>query len=354
MPNTSLRRLTTKTLPKIHVNDWRRKFYKSGTAEENSSPRSVWQTPREIPLKVRWKFNEGNSATKVRAALLLDGNPATGPTNTVQRRKHLLQFATNSVLLQLYPIHIFTSQIYKYDKGWSYSGGASSQRRIILQALTRLNFFDFQKFEYHYFNDFSIVIDNSPESNGYQFLSMTRKFWRFSNLDQPQPRLRAHRDPPHTSSRIFPLLSTFLTYCETRTIRRHFCDAINAYAAAQNSFIHSCMIQHEKIFSNIFSISRQIPLTKFFKQVILCDTGIAKISVVSLQHLRTDRKFYKQHPTFLREDKLPTYFRSLHTFAEISSTDDTQRRVESWYFFLDLQVLQWLLVQKDVETKHKK
>jgi len=45
-----------------------------------------------------------------------------------------------------------------------------------LQALTRLNFFDFQKFEYHYFNDFSIVIDNSPESNGYQFLSMTRKF----------------------------------------------------------------------------------------------------------------------------------------------------------------------------------
>ena len=192
MPHTSLRRSTTKTLPKIQVNDWRRKFYKSGTAEENSSPRSVWQTPREIPLKVRWKFNEGNSATKVRAALLLDGNPATGPTNTVQRRKHLLQFATNSVLLQLYPIHIFTIQIFAYDKGSSYSGGASSQRRIILQALTRLNFFDFQKFEYH--------------------------------------------------SRIFPLLSTFLTYCETRTIRRHFCDAIHAYAAAQNSFIHSCMI----------------------------------------------------------------------------------------------------------------
>ena len=183
MPNTSLRRLTTKTLPKIQVNDWRRKFYKSGTAEENSSPRSVWQTPREIPLKVRWKFNEGNSATKVRAALLLDGNPATGPTNTVQRRKHLLQFATNSVLLQLYPIHIFTSQIHEYDKGCLYSGGASSQRRIILQALTRLNFFDFQKFEYHYFDDFSIVIDNLPESNGYKFLSMTRKFWRFSNLD---------------------------------------------------------------------------------------------------------------------------------------------------------------------------
>ena len=87
MPNTSLRRLTTKTLPKIQVNDWRRKFYKSGTAEENSSPRSVWQTPREIPLKVRWKFNEGNSATKVRAAQLLDGNPATGPTNTVQTKK---------------------------------------------------------------------------------------------------------------------------------------------------------------------------------------------------------------------------------------------------------------------------
>ena len=52
-----------------------------------------------------------------------------------------------------------------------------------LQALTRLNFFDFQIFEN--FNDFSIVIDNSPESNGYKFLSMTRKFWRFSTLDQP-------------------------------------------------------------------------------------------------------------------------------------------------------------------------
>ena len=46
----------------------------------------------------------------VQAALLFDGNPATGPTNTVQRGKHLLQFATNSVLLQLYSIHIFTSQ----------------------------------------------------------------------------------------------------------------------------------------------------------------------------------------------------------------------------------------------------
>ena len=85
-------------------------------------------------------FNEGNSATKVQAALLFDGNPATGPTNTVQRRKHLLQFATNSVLLQLYPIHIFTSQIYKYDKGWSYSGGASSQRRIIFAGVNLSQF----------------------------------------------------------------------------------------------------------------------------------------------------------------------------------------------------------------------
>ena len=146
----------------------------------------VRHSQRKFLSKVRVTHTEGNPAQgpliiqrgkfryKVRAALLFDGNPATGPTNTVQRRKHLLQFATNSVLLQLYPIHIFTSQIYEYDKGSSYSGGASSQRRIILQALTRLNFFDFQKFEN--FNDFSIVIDNSPESNGYKFLSMTRKF----------------------------------------------------------------------------------------------------------------------------------------------------------------------------------
>ena len=185
MPNTSLRQLTTKTLPKIQVNDWRRKFYKSGTAEENSSPRSVWQTPREIPLKVRWKFNEGNSATKVRAALLLDGNPATGPTNTVQRRKHLLQFATNSVLLQLYPIHIFTIQIFEYDKGSSYSGGASSQRRIILQALNRLNFFDFQKFEtLTIFQSWSKIRQNPTAINFYPWLENFEDFRISINPDR--------------------------------------------------------------------------------------------------------------------------------------------------------------------------
>ena len=66
-----------------------------------------------------------------------------------------------------YILFIFSQVKNKYDKGYLYSGGASSQRRIILQALTRLNFFEFQKFEYHYFNDFSIVIENFPESNGY-------------------------------------------------------------------------------------------------------------------------------------------------------------------------------------------
>ena len=140
MPNTSLRRLTTKTLPKIQVNDWRRKFYKSGTAEENSSPdpcdkhrgksrsRSAENSTREIPLQ---RSEQHSSSMEI---------PLQVRRTLFKRRKHLLQFATNSVLLQLYPIHIFTSQIYKYDKGWLYSGGASSQRRIIFAGVNLSQF----------------------------------------------------------------------------------------------------------------------------------------------------------------------------------------------------------------------
>ena len=188
MPNTSLRRLTTKTLPKIQVNDWRRKFYKSDTAKGNSSPRSVWHTPREIPHKVRWKFNKGNSATKVQAALLFDGNPATGPTNTVWRRKHLLQFATNSVLLQLYPIHIFTSQYTNTTRDGRIQGERRRSGASFLQALTLLNFFKFFKnlntTTLTIFQSWSIICQNPTAKNFYPWLGNFEDFRLSINQNQ--------------------------------------------------------------------------------------------------------------------------------------------------------------------------
>ena len=38
---------------------------------------------------------------------------------------------------------------------------------------------------------------------------------------------------------------------------RHFHDAVHAYGAAQNSFIHSCMILHGQIFNRSLEISFQ-------------------------------------------------------------------------------------------------
>ena len=128
-----------------------------------------------------------------------------------------------------YILFIFSQVKIEYDKGWLYSGGASLQRRIIiLQALTCLNFFDFQIFENLSFNDFSIVIENSPESNGYIFLSMTRKFWRFSTLNQTTPSIKVHRDPTLIKFKNFLILSTQRSYWIIRTIRRHFRDVENA------------------------------------------------------------------------------------------------------------------------------
>ena len=155
--------------------------------------------------------------------------PLEGPTNTVQQWKQLLQFATNSVLLLLYSIHIFTSQVSNTIRDGCIQGehrrsGASS----FCKALTRLNFFDFQIFENLSFNDFSIVIENSPESNGYIFLSMTRKFWRFSTLNQTTPSIKVHRDPTLIKFKNFSILSTQRSYWIIRTIRRHFRDVENA------------------------------------------------------------------------------------------------------------------------------
>ena len=71
----------------IQVNNQQSKFYKSDIVDENSF------------FKVRMTYTKGNTAQgpkiistreiphKVQAAPLIDGNPATGLTNTVQQRK---------------------------------------------------------------------------------------------------------------------------------------------------------------------------------------------------------------------------------------------------------------------------
>ena len=112
MSNTSLRRehvsknsskqLTTKILQvQTRPSPWRWRFlYKvqATNTKGNSATRS-----KDI-------INKGNSATRSKQLCSTMEILLEGPTNTVQQWKQLLQFATNSVLLQLYSIHIFTSQ----------------------------------------------------------------------------------------------------------------------------------------------------------------------------------------------------------------------------------------------------
>ena len=168
--------------------------------EGNTAQGPTKYIPREIPHKVQ-------------AAQLIDGNPATGPKNTVQRRKLYYILLPTVYYYKLYSIHIFTSQVSNTTRDSRIQGercrsGASS----FCKALIRLNFFDFQIFENLSFNDFSIVIENSPESNGYIFLSMTRKFWRFLTLNQTTPSIEVHRDPTPVNFKNFSILSTQRSY----------------------------------------------------------------------------------------------------------------------------------------------
>ena len=184
--------------------------------EGNTTQGLTINTPREIPHKVQ-------------AAQLINGNPATGPKNTVQRRKLYYILLPTVYYYKLYSIHIFTSQVSNTTR----DGRIQGERRrnsasSFCKALTRLNFFDFQIFENLSFNNFSIVIENSPESNGYIFLSMTQKFWRFLTLNQSSPSIWAQRDPTPIKFKNFSILSTQRTYWIIRTIRRHFRDVENA------------------------------------------------------------------------------------------------------------------------------
>ena len=95
---------------------------------------------------------------------------------------------------------------------------------------------------------------------------------------------------------------------------RHFYEAVHAYGAAQNSFIHSCMILHGRIFDRSLGISFQYQdryhLLNFRYRIILCNTGIAKILIVFLQHLHTDSES-STNKTLCSyvHNKLPTYFK---------------------------------------------
>ena len=202
------------------------------------------------------------------------------------------------------------------------------------------------------------MIDNLPESNGYIFLSMTQKFWRFLTLDRTKPSIWAHRDPTPKSSRFFSILSTSHTYCESRTLGGIFATLYTLMAPLKTVpftvawYYTGGSLQ---ISCNIFSISRQIPLTKFLLPHHTAQYGDSKdISCFSSTSMHRSQSSTNNSLRSYVHNKLPTYFRLLHTFAAIFGTDNTQHCVESWYFFLNLQVLQWFLVQKDVETKHKK
>ena len=121
-------------------------------------------------------LNKGNSATKVQAALLHDGNPAR------RSDKHCSTMKTFTTICYQQCITTIISYSYTHKSSTSTTrdGLIQGERRrsgaSFLQTFTRLNFFNFQIFENLSFNDFSIVIENSPESNGYIFLSMTQKF----------------------------------------------------------------------------------------------------------------------------------------------------------------------------------
>ena len=138
MPNKSLRRLTTKTFPKIQVNDWRWKFYKSDTVEEIPFSRSAIKyegnTARGPTINIRGKFRTRSEHTihRWKSRYRSDEHCST--------KKTLLHFATNSVLLQFILYLYFHKSKIEYDKGRSYSGGALSQRRIIFAGVNLSQF----------------------------------------------------------------------------------------------------------------------------------------------------------------------------------------------------------------------
>ena len=113
---------------------------------------------------------KGNSAIKVQAALLYDGNPAR------RSNKHCSTIKTITTICyqQCITTIIFYSYFHKSRTNTRRDSCIQGERcrsgASFLQVLTCLNFFDFQIFEYLSFNDFSIVIDNSPESNGYIYI----------------------------------------------------------------------------------------------------------------------------------------------------------------------------------------
>ena len=133
--------------------------------------------PGEFYYKVQRYNQQEKFRYQVQIALLYDGNPARRSNEHCSTKKTITTFCYQQCITTIIFYSYFHKSIIKYNKGWLYSGGASLQRRIIIfKALICLNFFDFQIFENLSFNDFSIVIENLPESNGYIFLSMTRKF----------------------------------------------------------------------------------------------------------------------------------------------------------------------------------
>ena len=156
----------------------------------------------EFRYKVRRYNQQGKFRYEVQAALLRKGNPAT------RSNEHCSTMKTfTTMCYQQCTIIIFYSYFHKSrtntKRDTHIQGECCRSSASFLQALTCLNFFDFQIFEYLSFNDFSIVIENSPESNGYPFLSMTQKLCKFLTLDQTKQSIQAYRDPTRKIQEFF-------------------------------------------------------------------------------------------------------------------------------------------------------
>ena len=159
----SSKRLTTKILQVRHS---RRKFLSKVRVTNTEG------NPAQGPLKIqRGKFRyKGPSSTAPRWKSRYRSDEHCSNEENIYYNLLPTVYYYNYILFIFSQVKYTNTTRDRRIQGEHRRSGAS-----FLQALTCLNFFDFQIFEYLSFNNFSIVIENLPESNGYPLLSMTWK-----------------------------------------------------------------------------------------------------------------------------------------------------------------------------------
>ena len=155
------------------------------------------------------------------------------------------------------------------------------------------------------------------------------QFSLVSTLDQSKPRLRAHRDPTQQIQEFFRFC-----LCLIRTVQHVPSEVFlqrRTRLWRRSKQFHSQLHDITRVdLCNIFQISRQIPLTKFLLPLYTVQYRDSK-DISCFSSTSTHRSQISTNNTLRSyvQNKLPTYFRLLHTFAAIFGTYDTQRRVES-------------------------